>query len=321
MSTVLAKRLRSSLTADLKDVCRSAGLNASGARLVRYTMNAVWALDRYGLIVRMTADDRRGGNSPQDLVRVARLLQRAEAPIAWLADEIPQPVRTNGWSTTFWRMMLPFPTEQSGNAAAIVEPLRALHEVTLDPDQLPAWDMPSKIEGRLAAVVAAQGAQRRMLEDWAVRSVQTSLRALIHELRGRLDTVRSQLATAEWHLPQGVIHGDAHTGNLVLANDGTALWCDLDSVAFGPREWDLAPAAFGLLRFGRDPGGYRQLVSALGFDVMRDERWPLLRDLRDLQAVTSVLADLPGRPQLADEVARRLRGLLTGAAVVWRRYT
>jgi Ser/Thr protein kinase RdoA (MazF antagonist) len=44
-------------------------------------------------------------------------------------------------------------------------------------------------------------------------------------------------------LPWGAIHGDAHTGNLLAAPDGRAILCDLDSVAKGPREWDLVPAA------------------------------------------------------------------------------
>ncbi len=37
----------------------------------------------------------------------------------------------------------------------------------------------------------------------------------------------------------GLVHGDMHSGNVVLGNDGL-LFIDLDSVAIGPREYDLA---------------------------------------------------------------------------------
>jgi hypothetical protein len=98
--------------------------------------------------------------------------------------------------------------------------------------------------------------------------------------------------------------------------------CDLDSVAYGPREWDLTPAAHGVVRFGRSPAAYQRLARAYEFDVTGWCGWETLRQARDLQLVTSVLPDLPGRPDVAAQLAHRLRSLLTGDhEAIWQRYS
>ena len=128
--------------------------------------------------------------------------------------------------------------------------------------------------------------------------------------------------------PAAGIHADAHTGNALLTGiperpapePGTIL-CDLDGLCRGPREWDLVPTAHGPVRFGRSHADYREFVAAYGFDVTAWPGWPVLRDVRELQLVTSVIDSIAGRPEVARELAVRLRSLITGDHhAIWTRY-
>lgn len=147
-------------------------------------------------------------------------------------------------------------------------------------------------------------------------------------LHGWCEDIHGQLPSIRWHLPAGALHGDAHTGNLLLrsaparpAADPTALLCDLDGLSHGPREWDLVPTAHGTTRFGRSPTPYHALADDYGFDILSWSGWPLLVRLRELQLVTSVIDSIAGRPAVADQLALRLRSLLADdSTVVWTRY-
>jgi thiamine kinase-like enzyme len=52
-------------------------------------------------------------------------------------------------------------------------------------------------------------------------------------------------------VPAGLIHGDAHGGNLMRAESGEIILGDWDHVADGPREWDLIQIHYIRRRFGR----------------------------------------------------------------------
>jgi len=113
-----------------------------------------------------------------------------------------------------------------------------------------------------------------------------------------------------------------HTGNLLVTATGPDLLCDLDSVATGPREWDLTPPAHGVVRMGRPRRDYDAFAAAYGFDVLAWDGWPVLRALRDLQMATSTLGAFDGRDDVAAQVAHRLRSLLAAdATAVWTRCT
>jgi Ser/Thr protein kinase RdoA (MazF antagonist) len=151
---------------------------------------------------------------------------------------------------------------------------------------------------------------------------------LLRILGKRCDDVEEQLADISWQLPAGVIHGDAHTGNVLLRDtprrpraDPTALLCDLDGVCHGPREWDLVPTAHGATRFGRSAADYHAFTEAYGFDITTWSGWPVLRQVRELQLVTSTINTLAGRPDVARELAHRLRSLLNDDTnVIWTRH-
>jgi aminoglycoside phosphotransferase (APT) family kinase protein len=60
----------------------------------------------------------------------------------------------------------------------------------------------------------------------------------LRELHARLLTELAPLAG-----PSVVLHGDAHSGNLLRGGDGRWLWIDLEETSRGPLAWDLAVLA------------------------------------------------------------------------------
>ncbi|MFD7841838.1 phosphotransferase family protein [Nocardia sp. NPDC059764] len=107
---------------------------------------------------------------------------------------------------------------------------------------------------------------------------------------------------------RAVIHGDAHTGNLLRDPSGRIMLGDLDSTGIGPVAWDLVVCAVVAQRFGRT-GFYREFSAACGWDVTQTSEWPTLRRIRELILVTSALPDLGRRPEVAAEHQHRLRTL------------
>ena len=140
--------------------------------------------------------------------------------------------------------------------------------------------------------------------------------SLVSHLHARADDLERQLPATRWDLTSGVVHGDAHVGNLLAGR-----LCDFDSLSIGPREWDLGPLAHSITRFRDLVDPYEQFAAAYSYDLRAARAWPLLRDIRELQLATSVLDNLSGRPEVADTLAHRLRTYLDGNTTSpWTRY-
>lgn len=77
--------------------------------------------------------------------------------------------------------------------------------------------------------------------------------------------------------PRRPLHGDAHTGNVLLTRHGP-LWIDFEDVCAGPPEWDLASRTIG------DD-------AADGYGDVDRQRLAACRDLRALQVLAAVLTD------------------------------
>ena len=319
MTTTLSDTEQARLRAALADICAAAGIDPSGAVLVRYTMNAVYRLDTAGVVVRMAA-------GPAGAARAARVAQIAHAftqrglPTVRLTPGLRQPVHAGDWSATAWTL-LPQPPGHRFPPAALAEPLRAIHATGPLPVQMPAWDPVATSRRRLARVDQLTGPALRYLEDWALDQVGRPLPTLVAWLRDRCEDLAAAQHTVDWAMPWSVIHGDAHAGNLLRHPTGSTVLCDLDSVAIGPPEWDLTPAAHGATRFGDNPHAYQAFAAAYGHDVTRSPAWPTLRRIRELQLLTSVIGELPGRPDVAMQLAHRLRtSLADEPAARWHRY-
>jgi hypothetical protein len=328
VTTQLSPAVAGQLAEGLAGICATTGLPAHRAQLIKYTMNAVYRVgDR--VVIRLS----RG---PEARVRATRLvgvvaaLQQAGAPIVSLVDDIEQPVVVGDWIATVWSHVAT--SEVSPRPVDLGEPLRRFHAIEeLRALELPGWRPVDKALRRVNDVLAQSSTHLAASEAWSLAELGCDLAWLASWLHERASDLQARLDATSWGLPAGVIHGDAHTGNVLLPVRsagsvsealGEALLCDLDSVCLGPREWDLTPTAHGAFRFGRSLTDYHDFVRRYGVDVTEVDAWPVLRDVRDLQLVTSVLPSLAGRPDVAAQLGVRLRSLLAGdTAAIWTRYT
>jgi Phosphotransferase enzyme family len=319
VSTKLSDDERARLESALEAVCGQVGLAPAGAVLVRYTMNAVYRLDTEGVVVRMTTGPKAQRRTEQ-VARVASEFAARDLPTVRLSPGVRQPVHAAGWWATIWTL-LPQPSGHRFAPVDLAVPLRAIHRTGGLETDLPTWDIVGKSRQRVAQLETLDRAELHYLEQWAANQVGLQLDKITDWLRRRCDELAAALSVVNWALPWSVIHGDAHAGNLLRGADHGVVICDLDSVAYGPPEWDLTPAAHGTLRFGDDSGQSKAFADAYGLDVTSSPAWKTLCQVRELQLLSSVIANLPGRPDVASELANRLRTSLAGdRSARWHRY-
>ncbi|SNQ51449.1 Phosphotransferase family protein [Frankia canadensis] len=288
----------------LGEICARAGLDDADAVLVKRTVNAVYRLPRAGAIVRITGSAAMAHRVAK-VVRVARWLAERDVPAVRLMPGVAAPVEAAGRVATVWVDATPLggpatnPLPHTGDLAGL---LRVLHGLGPPHPPLPPWDPLDDVRRRLSDAEALPADDHRFLEDLAER-------------------VGTALGAVRYALPPTLIHGDAHLGNLIRTADQGVLLCDFDATCLGPAEWDLVPVAVGHLRFGRDPRSHRELADQYGFDVTAWAGFPVLRAVRELKLVTSVLPVLGSSATVAAQFRVRLDSLRRGDdAARWSLY-
>jgi aminoglycoside phosphotransferase (APT) family kinase protein len=282
----------------LAQVCAAAGLDPAGATLVRFTTNAVYRLASAPVVIRISASWGLRHRVAK-VVAVANWLAGHEFPSVRLLAGIEQPVVAGDYLATVWDEV---PTgSHRPNTRDLATLLRRLHGLPTPAFDLPAWAPLDDVDRRIADAEELADDDRAFLQD-------------------RRATLAEQLSTLEFPLPPSVVHGDAHLGNLIPGPDGPVL-CDFDSTSWGPPEWDLTPVLVAQRRFGGSVRESRTLLRSYGFDVTKWSGFEVLRQVRELKLVTSVLPILRSNPGVAPELHRRLASVRSGdAGARWSRY-
>ncbi|MEJ3745557.1 aminoglycoside phosphotransferase family protein [Actinomycetes bacterium KLBMP 9797] len=272
----------------MRQVAAELRVPADDAELLRLTNNAIFALPRAGVVIRLTRSHTLH-ERVHKIVRLARWFEDVEAPTIRLAPSMNQPVAADGLLATVWRYVThtsPTPTYHE-----LGQVLRRFHALGAPPLPLPLWDPVDDARRRLADAEALEEDHRAFLVDWCDR------------LAPRIAEFTSRAA-------QGLVHADAHVGNLIRSPHNVVVLCDFDATCLGPWQVDLASVAAGQARFGRS-GVHEALAAAYGFDVTKDPDWPLLREARELKLVAAAVPLLSSAPGVAQEFAVRLRSIAT----------
>lgn len=290
---------RDKLTEALVGVCAAAGLDPTGAELLRLTNNAVFRLVTRPVVVRIVAS-RALRHRVEKVVRVARWFAQHDVPAVRLLPGVVQPVRVGEHLATLWEEVPHGGAKPRGRDLGRL--LRRIHALPTPDFPLPPWHPLDDVRRRIDEATDLDDADRK------------SLMRCCEEVDARLRELR-------FVLPPSLVHGDAHLGNLIPSPAGPVL-CDFDSTCMGPPEWDLTPLAVGVIRFGEPVGRYRELARTYGLDVTRWAGFGVLREVRDLKLITSVLPIMSSTPGVRPELLRRLDDFRRGdTAARWSRYT
>jgi len=135
-------------------------------------------------------------------------------------------------------------------------------------------------------------------------------------LLARADELEHQYQETRSVLGTGLVHGDAHAGNLLHTPGGVVLG-DWDSVSYGPRELDLVPTSLWY-RFGRPVAEWRAFCAAYDFNPGDLPSLPILQRLRELHALAAYVRNTDN-PASRAELTKRIVSLRTGnQTVAWR---
>ncbi|GAB6901666.1 aminoglycoside phosphotransferase family protein [Kineosporia succinea] len=323
------------ITTTVNAACRILGLDPRDHTVLKFTNNAVLRLPRAGVVIRI-AGSAAVGERARRVVHVARLLERHGVPAVRLAQPDDQPMMVRGHEVTLWHDVRPVRDAEPADLAVLLKAVHAVPLATPAAPVVPARRGRSRrrpsVPGQNTGPIPVQSpSPAASLVRWepvaGIRRRIASAGPLALEdlafLQAETDAVAEQLAALkelEPLLPPGLIHGDSFLGNVIVGENGPVL-CDFDSTCWGPREWDLTPIAVGALRFdyGGDPAS--RFVLAYGHDVQNWPGFPVLRRLRELQLVTSVLPVLAANPGLRPQWRFRVDSLRRGdASARWSTY-
>ncbi|MFI1884833.1 phosphotransferase family protein [Streptomyces jumonjinensis] len=278
----------SELTTVLEEACRTAGLDSTGARLLRGHTNAVVQLTTAPVVIKIA----RKGTAPTGV-------QRTVACVRWLMDQhfatvplhpgIDQPAIIDDHPVTFWTH-LPQTSTTPITAADLATPLAALHRLPKPPVPLREMDNLGAIHRSLTAIDTLDPGDLDFLTQHA------------HHLERRLETV-------DYTLPTGVIQGDPQHRNALRDREGRTVLCDWDTIAHGRPEWDLVTIEIHCRRFGHGRTHYADFAAGYGFDVTDWPGYPVLRDIRELRMITTNARKAHHTPGSLSEVQRRIKGL------------
>jgi aminoglycoside phosphotransferase (APT) family kinase protein len=273
----------------LRLACQAAGLSVDGAVLMRLGENAIYVLPVNGVAVRIARSVADLAKVEKEL-RVARWLADQGFPAVRVADEVgDQPLHADGRVVSFW-CAVPR-DEASPTVEDLSVLLRRFHSLPSPPIELPVFDPFAAVPARLRHAVV-DGNDLRFLDS-------------LHE---RLQEGYERL---EFSNPVGLIHGDAHRGNVLIRN-GAPILLDFEVVAIGPREWDLVPTALAVDRFQLAEAAYRSFAATYGRDVTEWTGYPVLRAIRELTMTTWLMQNVEEDPAVAAEFALRVASLREG---------
>lgn len=289
-------------TPPLQAAAAAANLPVEGARLLHNRANAVYHLPAADAIVRM--------RYTRASATWERRLASAVGVAAWLAERryptiepLPirqQPVTINGWTVTYWQYVNLDADAPWATAADLAYLLRDLHALPDPPVALVPTNPLGSLLDDLAHAEAALTDQQR---DW---------------LANRAAAIATAYPTTPMPLGVGLIHGDAHGGNL-LAVRGSYLVGDWDSVGYGPRAQDLIPTLDGVRHFGQPRTDWTGLCAAYGIEPGIEDHpgFQLLAQAREIRSLAAYIRAAPGRPDVEAQLNIRLNTLMTGQPAIW----
>jgi aminoglycoside phosphotransferase (APT) family kinase protein len=264
------------------------GVPAEDAELLHLHSNASFVLPAAGLLVRI-ATNPAAFTRVAASIEVTRWLAARGFPCVTPAEIAGQPFTEEGHVISVWRYV-PIAAGPAHPGAELGRLLRQLH-AQADPPH-PPGRFTDPFYSVASAIGEAPDAMPEPDRAW---------------LRRRITTLRDEWDALAFPRPPGLIHGDAHVGNLMQAVSGEVLLGDWDHVAMGPREWDLMQIHYMHRRFrSATRDDLDSFAAVYGWDI-RD--WPGLGTLiaaREISGLSAYIRTAPRKPATREQLAYRL---------------
>lgn len=290
----------------LSHVAAQLGLDAAGARPLRLHDASTFLLPVEELVLRLNTA------SGETLGRAMKALQLT----AWLATRdfpavrpaITEPVTIDDRVVTVWHAVAPRPPGTSrGVHTALGRLVKDLHQLPDPPVVLPAADPLARLRAAL---------------DIDSRRAQPVLNGGDHGfLAHRVQDLDAQYRLLTFPLGVGLIHNDAHPGNVLPASAAKYgyLLTDWEGACIGPREMDVVLTGAPGSRFGDAEEDRLAFSAAYGYDITTWPPYQILRDIRDLHSLAGHIRAAPNYLAARNELSIRIRSLREDDRTVrWR---
>ncbi|MBN1170634.1 MAG: phosphotransferase [Micromonosporaceae bacterium] len=274
------------------------GLSTAGARALRVHGSGIYLLPDEQIVVRLADATDENRDRWHTALRVTSWLTGQRFPT--VEPAFPAVMDLDHMVASLWRYL---PDAASGSPAPVTvlgALLRQLHRLPDPPFALPD----ARPLARLAHAITMDAAR-------TIPVLSAPDRAYLAE---RMACAGAAYAALDFPLGRGLIHNDAHTGNLLADQrhpQGYVLG-DWDSVCWGPREIDLAQRGTPGNRFGLTEDQRREFSLAYGYDLVEWAGWPVVRELRELHSLAAYLRAAPHKPPARAELRLRLDSLIRG---------
>ncbi|MFG2377066.1 phosphotransferase enzyme family protein [Streptomyces sp. NPDC048504] len=268
--------------------CRAAGLDDTGAELIRLGENALFRLSSVPVIVRVARGEEWLSTARTEVV-VSRWLAGEGFPSARIIEDLEQPFLIDGHPVTFWHLILE--GDRKATYGELGGVLRDLHSLTVPESlALPSFDPFDKQALRLDRAVIPD-------DDKAF-------------LRKRWRELQDKYAELKFETPKGPVHGDAHVQNLMVDDQGRVILIDFEAFCYDHPEWDLMVTSVEHYSLGwQTDEQYADFVGAYGRDLYDWDGYRTLRGIQEFGMTTWLMQNVQEDEETAAEYRRRIAGL------------
>ena len=272
----MAEPLPAPVGTAVRTVAGQLGLDHGGPRPLRIHDAATVLLPRAHVVVRLVPLAEEAVERARRAVQLTQWLSSEGFPT--IRPAAPDIVELDGYVASVWHEVATRPAGSRIETNAVLgQLLRELHGLPRPPLELP----PANPLRRLRAALRLDAARSQPVLD----------RGDTLFLEGRMAELAARYATMSFPLGSGLIHNDAHPGNMIPDPEtryGYVL-TDWEGACNGPRELDVVLVGAPGSRFG-DLDSEREAFSAgYGYDIGTWPGYQVLRDIRDLHSLAAFI--------------------------------
>lgn len=272
------------------------GLDAAAAQPLRVHDAATLLLPTDHVVVRLVPESEEAVARAGRAVHLTGWLARQNFPT--IRPAAGEPIEAAGYVATIWHQV---PNHPPGSPTTVNTTLgrllRDLHTLPTPPVELPTADPLA----RLRAAIRLDATRPQPALD----RNETAF------LRDRVDELVERYAGMSFPLGSGLIHNDAHPGNLIPdpASRHGYLLTDWEGASIGPRELDVVLVGAPGSRFGDLEHERIAFTDAYGYDIAAWPDYQILRDIRDLHSLAAYIRTGSRKPAALAELHRRIASL------------